>query len=80
MKKIEVLVRVDSKGWLDKDRINELDFFVGRITSKIEDEITAKVVEKVMPKIELPKIKIDPKEIKSRMLDILAKRALEERE
>ena len=75
-KDIEILIKVP-RGWLSE---NELDFLtmLGRgLRGKIADRVTEGAVEKILEQIDLPKIIVTKEEIKSRMLDILAERALE---
>ena len=74
-KDIEVKIKVPLN-WL---RMNELAFLgtLGRgVRGKVSDRVIDGAVEKILKEIAIPKI--DPKEIKDKMLTILAERALDE--
>jgi len=75
MKYIQVLVKVPSK-WVDFE--SPLGLIQSIIKGKLNNLLEEKVVEKVLKEMKMPKIKITKEEVKSRMLDILAERALEE--
>jgi len=77
MKYIQVLVKVPSK-WVDFE--SPLGFTQSVIKGKLTRLLEEKVVEKVLKEMKMPKIKIIKEEVKSRMLDILAERALANKE
>ena len=75
---IEVLLKVP-KDWLSTNDLDILSMFTGRIRDRVKNRLLDEATEKIMKKINLPKINISPKEIKDRMLTILAEKALEEK-
>ena len=75
-KKLTFQIKVD-EDWLDQDQLQVIGQWLGHGEKRIKDEVISEIVDKIIAAIKLPEIKIEPKEIKDRMLDILAERALE---
>ena len=65
-------------GWLDSDHSADLTWMFKTVKQEVERQVKEKAIEAIMKDLVIPKITIDPKEIKDRMLTLLAKRALEE--
>ena len=76
-KTIKVLIEIPSK-WVDFESPLGLAAFT--IRERLDLLLKEKVIDKAVSQMEIPKIQITPEEVKNRMLDILAKRALENRE
>ena len=69
----KVLVKMPSK-WIDFDSpFGGIGFAV---RDRLDKLLRDKVISEVVNKIKLPEIKISQAEVKDRMLDILAKKAL----
>lgn len=75
--KIRVMVELPTN-WLDEEQGSDLLYMLGEFKRKFKDRVYDKAIDEVIKKTKLPKIEIDPKEIKDRMLQILAEKALEE--
>lgn len=73
-KDIQVLIKIPRK-WVDFN--SPLGMISILVYTNFKRILERKIEEKVLNEIELPEIKIDPAEVKDRMLDILAERALE---
>ncbi len=73
---IKVQLEMPTK-WLEESQGEGFLQFLGQIRERFADRVFDKAVEKVLSELEIPEVKIDPKEIKDRMLDIMAKRALD---
>lgn len=71
---IKVLFEFPKK-WVDFD--SPMGMLGDVFRNKLDDLLRDAVVEKVLKKMEIPKIKVTKEEIKDRMLSILAKRALD---
>ncbi len=78
-KDIEVLIKVP-RDWLTTDDVDILQALTGRTKARVSDEVMDAAVKKIIESIELPKIEINSKEVKDRMLDIMARRALDDNE
>ena len=76
-KKIKIYLEVPEK-WFDLD--SPIPLRLETIRDAVGRELIDKAVEEILGKTELPIITISEAEIKNRMLDILAKRALEKNE
>ena len=73
-KDIEVLIKIPRK-WVDFN--SPLGMISTLVYTNFKKLLNQKIEEKVLNEIELPEIKIDPIEVKNRMLQILAEKALE---
>ena len=73
---IEVLLKVP-KDWLSTNELDIFSIFGGHIKDRVKDRLLEEATSKIMKEITLPDIKITPEEIKSRMLTIMAEKALE---
>lgn len=74
MKNIKVFLEIP-EDYID---IESPILWVGRsVKDSVESKLKDAFVEQYLTKITLPEIKISPEEIKDRMLQILAERALE---
>ncbi len=73
---IEVSIRVP-EDWLDMDELDLMRLIGGRVKERVEDSVMDRAIDKIMGEIKIPKVKISPKEVKDRMLDIMAQRALD---
>jgi len=81
MKFIEVKIKIP-KDWIDDDGISDnrlklLSLLAGRTQERMKRDVFAGAVEKIIEKTKLPKVKITKEEVKDRMLDIMAQRALD---
>lgn len=77
MKKIEILIKLPTNYFMKKDELDILSSFTGRFQDSFQERILAGAVEKALKKVEFPEIKISKEEVKEKMLEILAERALE---
>lgn len=74
-KKIRILIKVP-ENWID---IDSPTLFAGRsIYDMAVKEVKQAVVEQYLKEITLPKVRISAEELKDRMIQILAERALED--
>lgn len=74
MENIKVMIEIPSN-WID---VESPILWVGRsVKDSVESKLKDAFVEQYLTNITLPEIKISPEEIKDRMLQILAERALE---
>ena len=75
MKKIRILIEIPEK-WVDyEDPVFGLGSFV---SDRFEVLLKDAIVQQALKKIQLPTIKIASKEVKDKILTILAERVLEE--
>lgn len=76
IKNIEVLVKIDAD-WINKDQSANLEFFIGEIFDDVKIKIDEAVIGAITKNLKIPKIKISKKELKAKVLDLMAERALE---
>ena len=75
--KIRVLIEIPTK-WIDTKSIVPMAYFGESMAKAIQSLVEEKLTDRMLAKIEMPKIKVNKKEVKEKMLEILAERALEE--
>ena len=73
---MKILIEVPDN-WLDGDYAGNIEFITRTCKQVITQRLTDKMLDEVIEKTPVPKIEISKEELKSRMLDILANRALE---
>jgi hypothetical protein len=74
MKNIKVFLEIP-EDYIDAE--SPILFASIEIKRQVERQLKDALVEQYLPNIKLPEIKIDPAEVKDRMLQILAERALD---
>lgn len=77
MKQIEILIKLPHDYFFQKSELDFLATFGGTFRDSFQRKLMDGAVEQALKEVHIPKIEIDPKEIKDRMLTILAERALE---
>lgn len=76
-KTIKILVEMPSK-WVDFESPMGLAMY--SLKDKLTRLLEEKVIDKAVSKMKIPKITVTPEEIKDKMLDILARKALENKD
>lgn len=74
--KYKILVEVP-ENWIDTDAPQII--FSSAIRGEVERLIQEEIEKNILPTLKLPQVKISKEEVKDRMLQILAEKALEER-
>jgi len=72
---VRVMVELPTN-WLNEEQGSDLLYMLGEFKKRFKERVYDKAVEEALKKIKIPKIKISPKEIKAKMLEILAEKAL----
>lgn len=65
------------KKWLTERDLDDLGWMIKTVKPWFRSAIEDRVIDKLLEDVEIPKVEITPEEIKDRMIQILAERALE---
>jgi hypothetical protein len=76
-KNIQIIIELPTDYFFSLDELSQLCSYSGTFRDAFLRKLLDKSVEKALKETVLPKIKIDPKEVKDKMLTILAERALQ---
>lgn len=67
------------ENWLSESQANDMGFLLGQVRERFERDVFDKAVEKAVKGLKIPKIKISAKEIKNKVLELLAEKVIEDR-
>lgn len=73
---MKILIEVPDN-WLDGDYAGNIEFITRTCKQVITQRLTDKMLDEVIEKTPVPKINVNKAELKNRIIDILAHRALE---
>ena len=74
---IEILIKLPADYFMDKTEFDFLSSFAGKFKDSFQRKLLEGAVEKALKYIELPESEVTQQEVKEKMIEILAERALE---